>query len=96
MKDILFSHSSDAKFYANLNNKAKLILELPKHHKCLNLPPELCRWLFSTFPSIITTSFLIKRQTKAFELQLYRLLQFGVVFVGVFSYSRCLKKVLTS
>lgn len=43
MKDILLSHSSDAKAYANLNNKAKLILEVPEYHNCLNLHAELCR-----------------------------------------------------
>jgi len=67
--DILLSHSTDAKVYAKLSNKAKIILEFPEYHTCLNLHPELCRWLFSTFSSIITMPFIINRQTKIFELQ---------------------------
>lgn len=89
MKDIMLSQSSDTN--ANLNNKAKLILELPEYHKCLNLHPEWCRWSLATFLSIITTPFLLNRQTKVFELHQYCFLWFGVVFVGFFSCSHFLK-----
>lgn len=73
-KNMLLSHSLDSKVYANLNNKAKLTLELPEYNKYLCLRSKLWRWLFSTFLRSNTMLFLIKRQTKAFELQQYCLL----------------------